>query len=46
MYFETQGATVLIDPLVPPESPERFYEALDRDIDRLGQRVAVLLTVF
>ena len=37
-------ATVLIDPLVPEER-ERFLEALDRDVERRGLPVTVLLTV-
>jgi hypothetical protein len=44
VYYEAPGATVLIDPLVPEER-ERFLEALDRDVERRGLPVAVLLTV-
>lgn len=44
VYYEAAGATVLIDPLVPPER-ERFFEALDRDVERRGVPVAILLTV-
>ncbi len=44
VYYEAVGATVLIDPLVPPEQ-ERFFEALDRDVQRRGLPVAILLTV-
>ena len=44
VYYEAPGATVLIDPLVPPER-DRFLEALDRDVERSGLPVAVLLTV-
>jgi len=43
VYYEAPGATVLIDPLVPPER-ERFFEALDRDVERRGQPVSILLT--
>jgi glyoxylase-like metal-dependent hydrolase (beta-lactamase superfamily II) len=43
VYYEAIGATVLIDPLVPPER-ERFFEALDRDVERRGLPVAILLT--
>jgi glyoxylase-like metal-dependent hydrolase (beta-lactamase superfamily II) len=43
VYYEAAGATVLIDPLVPPER-ERFFEALDRDVERRGLPVAILLT--
>jgi len=43
VYYEATGATVLIDPLVPPER-DRFFEALDRDVGRRGLPVAILLT--
>ena len=43
VYYEAAGATVLIDPLVPPER-EPFFEALDRDVERRGLPVAILLT--
>jgi glyoxylase-like metal-dependent hydrolase (beta-lactamase superfamily II) len=45
---ETPDAYLLIDPLAPPAgSPEaeRFWSALDRDVDRRGPP-AVLLTIF
>lgn len=44
VYYEAADATVLIDPLVPPER-ERFFEALDRDVERRGLPVSILLTV-
>jgi glyoxylase-like metal-dependent hydrolase (beta-lactamase superfamily II) len=44
VYYEAPDATVLIDPLVPPER-ERFFEALDRDVERRGLPVSILLTV-
>lgn len=44
VYFEAPEAVVLIDPLIPPEDRERFLEALDRDVERAGNRVVVLLT--
>ncbi len=43
VYYEAPAATVLIDPLVPPER-ERFFEALDRDVERRGLPVSILLT--
>jgi glyoxylase-like metal-dependent hydrolase (beta-lactamase superfamily II) len=43
VYYEAPDATVLIDPLVPPER-ERFLEALDRDVERRGLPVTILLT--
>ena len=44
VYYEAPEATVLIDALVPHDR-ERFLEALDRDVERRGLPVAVLLTV-
>ena len=46
VYYEAPGAVVLIDPLVPPEDEERFWAALDRDVERAGRPVHVLVTVF
>lgn len=43
VYYEARDATVLIDPLVPPER-DLFFEWLDRDLERRGLPVAVLLT--
>jgi glyoxylase-like metal-dependent hydrolase (beta-lactamase superfamily II) len=45
VYYEGPDAAVLIDPLVPMEDSGRFYEALDRDVERAGKPVAILLTV-
>ena len=47
VYYEAPDAVVLIDPLVPdePAERERFLAALDRDVERLGRPVAILLTV-
>ena len=44
VYYEAPGTTVLFDPLVPLER-ERFFEALDRDVERRGLPVSILLTV-
>jgi glyoxylase-like metal-dependent hydrolase (beta-lactamase superfamily II) len=46
VYYEAPDTVVLIDPLVPPEDEERFWAALDRDVERAGVPVHVLLTVF
>ncbi len=43
-YYETEDAVVLIDPLAPPEDEERFWRALDHDVERLGRPVVVALT--
>lgn len=44
VYLETDDAVVLIDPLVPPEDEDRFWHALDRDVERRAQPVVVLLS--
>ena len=46
VHHEAEDAVVLVDPLVPPEDAERFWAALDRDVERAGRPVHVLLTVF
>jgi glyoxylase-like metal-dependent hydrolase (beta-lactamase superfamily II) len=46
IYLETDEAVTLIDPLVSPEDSDRFYEALDRDIERAGKPVHVFITIF
>jgi hypothetical protein len=46
IYYETSDAVVLIDPLVPPPgTPEaqRYWTALDRDVERTALPVAVLV---
>ncbi len=45
VYYEAPGAIVLVDPLASPEDEERFYRALDRDVERAGAPVRILLTV-
>jgi glyoxylase-like metal-dependent hydrolase (beta-lactamase superfamily II) len=46
VYFEAPGTVVLVDPLVPEdEDEERFWRALDRDVERVGRPVVVVLTV-
>ena len=44
VYYEAPDAIVLFDPLVPPEDAERFWAALDGDVERACKPVAVLLT--
>ncbi len=46
LYLETGDGVCLIDPLVPPEDEERFLAALDRDVERAGGAVHILLTVY
>jgi glyoxylase-like metal-dependent hydrolase (beta-lactamase superfamily II) len=43
-YLEAPGAVVLVDPLVPRGEEERFFEALDSDVERVGSPVAIVLT--
>jgi hypothetical protein len=45
VYAELPDAIVLVDPLVPADEEARFWEALDRDVERSGNPVHVLLTV-
>jgi hypothetical protein len=45
VYAELPDALVVVDPLVPADEEERFWSALDRDVERLGRPVHVLLTV-
>ena len=45
VYYEGPDAVVLIDPLVPADDAARFWEALDRDVERAGRPVVVLRTV-
>lgn len=44
VYYEAENAVVLVDPLVPPEDEMRFWRALDRDVERVGRPVLVVLT--
>ena len=48
VYYEAGDAVVLVDPLAPSEPAERdrFWKALDRDVERARKPVVVLLTVF
>ena len=45
VYYEGPDAVVLVDPLAPPEDEERFWRALDRDVERAGKPVRILVTV-
>ena len=48
VYVEADDAIALVDPLVPEErdEAERFWRALDRDVERASVPVHVLVTVF
>jgi hypothetical protein len=45
VYAELPEVLVIVDPLVPEDEEETFWSALDRDVERLGLPVWVLLTV-
>ena len=47
VYYEAVTSTVLIDPLVPTDEADaaRFYDALDRDVERRGLPVSILRTI-
>jgi hypothetical protein len=44
VYYEAPDAVVLFDPLVPAGEEEAFLPYLDRDVERLGLPVSILLT--
>ena len=44
VYYEAPDAVVLIDPLLPAGEEEAFLAYLDRDVERLGLPVSILLT--
>ena len=44
VYYEASDAVVLFDPLVPPGEEDGFLAHLDRDVERLGLPVSILLT--
>src|SRR2546423_457891 len=44
LYYEAPDAAVLIDPLLPAGEEADFLEHLDRDVERLGLPVSILLT--
>jgi hypothetical protein len=44
VYYEAPDAVVLVDPLLPAGEEERFLAYLDRDVERIGLPVSILLT--
>ena len=44
VYYEAPDAVVLFDPLLPAGEEDRFLAYLDRDVERLGVPVSILLT--
>ena len=46
VYCETDEGVVIVDPLVPEDETDIFWRALDRDVERSGGTVHVLVTVF
>jgi glyoxylase-like metal-dependent hydrolase (beta-lactamase superfamily II) len=45
-FYESAEGVLLIDPLVPADEAERFWEALDRDVERSGRPPHVFVTIF
>ena len=45
VYAELDDAVVVVDPLVPADEEDRFWSALDRDVECAGRPLHVLLTV-
>ena len=45
VYAQLPDSLVIVDPLVPADEEETFWSALDRDVERLGLPVHVLVTV-
>jgi hypothetical protein len=45
VYAELPDAVAIVDPQVPVDDAQRFWDALDRDVERLGRPVHVLQTV-
>jgi hypothetical protein len=45
VYAELEETVVVVDPLVPADDEQRFWDALDRDVERAGRPLHVLLTV-
>ena len=45
VYYEDPSAVVLFDPLLPVGEEEKFLAYLDRDVERLGLPVSILLTL-
>ena len=46
VLYATSDGVVLVDPIVPPEDTDRFWRALDRDVERSGGEVHVLVTIW
>ena len=44
-FYDGPDAICLFDPLIPMEDRDRFFEALDRDLEQTGKPVRILLTV-
>jgi hypothetical protein len=44
VYYEAPDAVVLFDPLMPAGEEKKFLMYLDRDVERLGLPVSILLT--
>jgi glyoxylase-like metal-dependent hydrolase (beta-lactamase superfamily II) len=45
LYLEAPDAVVLVDPLVPEAERDRFFTALDADVERAQRPVAIVITL-
>ena len=45
LYYEGPDAVVLVDPLVPSDEADAFWDALDRDVEHAQRPMVVLRTV-
>jgi glyoxylase-like metal-dependent hydrolase (beta-lactamase superfamily II) len=46
LYLEAPDRVVLLDPLVPSDERDRFFRALDRDVERADRPVAIVLSLY
>lgn len=44
LYHEAPDGIVVADPLVPDDQAERFWRALDRDVERIGRPPTVVVS--
>lgn len=44
LYHEAPEGIVLADPLVPQDEAERFWRALDRDVERIGRPPTIVVS--
>ena len=44
LYHEAPDGIVVADPLVPEDEAERFWRALDRDVERIGRPPTIVVS--